>query len=452
MRQDVVDVAALIDQHRVGKYQILVAALCAVAVFMDGFDVQMVGPVIPVIAKAMQVEPSSLWQVAVASLFGIMFGALGFGLLADRIGRKAIIVLCLAWFGLGMLLTPTASSIQGLVLWRFFTGFGLGGAMPNAIALTAEFAPEKSRATLVMVMFLGFSVGAAMAGFTTAGLIGNFGWQAVFYTGAALPIVFAPVLIVFLPESIRVLALKGGQDRSIAALLARIVPGSAFTPTTRFVMREEKTEGFPVRHLFRERRGPSTLLVWTMFFMNLLCLFFLTNWLPTVIAGQGLSREFGAAAAGIFQVGGCIGTLIFGPLIDRFGPFKLLAATYVGAALFIALVGVSGALAAPAAATVFAAGFCIIGGQNAMNALAATIYPTYIRSTGVGWALGIGRIGTLVGTIVGGKLLALHMPVAEIFAIMALPALVTAAATVLLSRAEARRLTAAEPARRHAAA
>jgi AAHS family 4-hydroxybenzoate transporter-like MFS transporter len=213
-----IDVAELIDQQPIGRFQMLVALLCAAAVFMDGFDVQMVGPVLPLIARSLHVDPSALWQVALAGLVGVMLGALGFGTLADRIGRKAIIILCLAWFGLCMLLTTTASTIEGLAAWRFLTGLGLGGAMPNAIALTAEYAPARSRATLVMMMFFGFSLGAAVAGFTTAALVGRFGWPAVFYSGAVLPILLAPALAALLPESIRVLALKCGNDPRVAAL------------------------------------------------------------------------------------------------------------------------------------------------------------------------------------------------------------------------------------------
>jgi len=436
---NVVDVAQLIDERRIGAFQILVAVLCALAVFMDGFDTQMVGYVLPAIAKSLQIAPAALARVVVSGLVGLMTGALVFGIVADRVGRKSVIIFCLIIFGAFMLLTPTASSVQGLMAWRFLTGLGLGGAMPNAIALTAEYSPQRSRATVVMMMFFGFSLGAAVAGFVTVGLVQHFGWPAVFYTGAALPILFAPALAALLPESIRVLALRGNAQARIAALLSRIDPSRRFTAAMRFVIREEKAEGFPVRHLFREQRAVSTVLLWIMFFMNLLCLFFLASWLPTVITGKGLSLEIAAIATALLQIGGCLGTLCFGPLIDRFGAFAVLSVNYVAASIFIALIGISGTEVALIIATAFAAGFCIVGGQNAMNALASIIYPTYIRSTGVGWALGIGRIGTIVGSSVGGALLALHLPIPTIFMFAAMPTLCTAAATVALGRAERRR-------------
>jgi MFS transporter, AAHS family, 4-hydroxybenzoate transporter len=395
--------------------------------------------VLPAIAKSMQIAPSALWPVIVSGLVGLMAGALLFGIVADRVGRKWVIIACLVIFGAFMLLTPTAASVQGLMAWRFLTGLGLGGAMPNAIALTAEYSPQRSRATIVMMMFFGFSLGAAVAGFATAALVQHFGWPAVFYTGAVLPIAFAPLLAAYLPESIRVLALRGDAGPRIAYLLARIDPSRAVTAATRFVIREENAEGLPVGHLFREQRAVSTVLLWVMFFMNLLCLFFLASWLPTVITGKGLSLEVAAVATALLQIGGCIGTLCFGPLIDRFGAFAVLSVSYVGAAAFIALIGISGTEVPLNIATAFAAGFCIVGGQNAMNALAAIIYPTYIRSTGVGWALGIGRIGTIVGASVGGALLASGLPIPTVFMMVALPALCTAAATVALASAERRR-------------
>src|SRR5258708_6753479 len=369
MAEDVVDVSQLIDERRISGFQILVAVLCALAVFMDGFDTQMVGYVLPAIAKALQIAPSALWPAVVSGLVGLMTGALVFGIVADRVGRKWVIIFCLIIFGAFMLLTPTASSVQGLMAWRFLTGLGLGGAMPNAIALTAEYSPQRSRATVVMMMFFGFSLGAAVAGFATAGLVQHFGWPAVFYTGAVLPILFAPALAAFLPESIRVLALRGNAQARIAALLSRIDPSRAFTAAMRFVIREEKAEGLPVVHLFHEHRAVSTALLWVMFFMNLLCLFFLASWLPTVITGKGLSLEIAAIATALLQIGGCIGTLCYGPLIDRFGAFAVLSINYVAASIFISLIGISGTEAALIIATAFSPRLCILRGPY-------PLYPT----------------------------------------------------------------------------
>ena len=445
-QNSVVDVAALIDRHRVGRFQLVVAFLCALAVFMDGFDTQMMGYVLPTIAKSLAIPPAALTPMVVSGLIGLMLGALAFGIVADRVGRKAVILLCLVVFGAGMLLTPSAASVPGLMAWRFVTGLGLGGAMPLAIALTAEYAPQRSRATVVMTMFFGFSLGAAVAGFATAALVVRFGWPAVFYVGGTLPLLLVPVLAAALPESIRVLALRGSEGARVARLLNRIDPAGGYSDQTRFVITEERQGGVPVQHLFRERRAASTVLLWIMFFMNLLCIFFLATWLPTVITSRGLTLGFAAIATAMMQIGGCTGTLCFGPLVDRFGAFAVLGLTYLGAALFIALIGSVGALPVLIVATTFGAGFCVVGGQNAMNALASTLYPTYIRSTGVGWALGIGRIGTMVGSALGGLLVGLHLPIPTVFAITAVPALCAAAASFALGRAERRRHAANGPA------
>lgn len=433
------DISELIDRHKVGGFQLLVAFFCALAVFLDGFDTQMMGYVIPAIAKSLSVAPAAVTPVVVVGLVGLMVGALIFGIVADRIGRKSVIVFCLLLFGVGMLLTPLAGTVRGLAQWRFLTGLGLGGAMPLAIALTAEYSPQKSRATVVMTMFFGFSLGAAVAGFATAALVQRWGWEGVFYAGGALPLIFAPVLAAALPESIRVLALRGGEGARLARIVARIEPKAEVSEATRFTIREEKAPGVPVGHLFRERRAPTTVLLWLMFFMNLLCLFFLATWLPTVIARTGLALSFAAVATAMMQIGGCIGTLCFGPLVDRLGAFLVLGCVYIGAAVFIALIGLSGAWELALVATAFGAGFCVVGGQNAMNALASILYPTAIRSTGVGWALGIGRIGTMVGAALGGRLLAMKLANPAMFAIAAVPALVAAAATFALGRAERRR-------------
>jgi AAHS family 4-hydroxybenzoate transporter-like MFS transporter len=306
-------------------------------------------------------------------------------------------------------------------------------------------------------MFFGFSFGAAVAGLVAAPLLPRYGWPAVFFVGGTLPLLLAPVLLAALPESVRILTLRGTAAPRVAAVLRRIDPGAAFAAGTRFVIREEKAPGLPVRHLFREGRAPSTLLLWVMFFANLLCLFFLTSWLPTVMGRSGVDLRVAVIAASLLQFGGCVGTLVCGPLIDRFGAFAVLTAIYATASVFIALIGAASLVLSPESAMLFesvplsavpimvaisAAGFCVIGGQNAMNAAAAMIYPTYIRSTGVGWALGIGRIGAILGPVLGGAMLAFGWPIVGMFVIAAIPALTTALATFVLGRVEARRAAA----------
>ncbi len=431
----IIDVPRFIDERKISRLQLSVLALCAAVIFMDGFDAQAIGYVAPSLGKAWGLPPGTLGPVFGAGLFGLMLGALIFGPLADRTGRKSIIILCAAWFGVCSLLTVAAFSLSTLLVIRFLTGVGLGGVMPNAIALTSEYGPRRSRATMVTVMFCGFSLGSALGGVLAAKLIPAFGWPAVFWAGGILPLALVPLLAVALPESLHVLVLKGTEQRRIGRILSRIDPTLVLDERTLFVAAEERRGGFLVRHLFEDRRGAVTALLWIMFFMNLLDLYFLANWLPTVINGVGLSVEAAVIIGALFQVGGTLGTLSLGWLIDQQGALSVLGATFVMGGLLILAVGSVGASPVLLSLLVFAAGFCVVGAQIGANALAATFYPTFIRSTGVGWALGIGRIGSIIGPVLAGVMLSVHWTVRTIFLAGAVPQFCAALAIAAMALA-----------------
>jgi len=450
-----IDVSDWIDRQPVGAFQIRVLLLCAAVVFMDGFDAQAIGYVAPSLAKGWALKPGALGPVFGAGLAGLMIGALLLGPVADRVGRKPVIVGSTLFFGLCSLATPAAADLDTLFWIRFVTGLGLGGAMPNAIALTSEFSPQRSRATMITVMFCGFSLGSALGGVLAARLIPAFGWQVVFYLGGLLPLLLVPVLLVSLPESARLLALRRepAAAAGVVALLRRISPAAAaFDPArTRFVASHEDNAagsggarvGFPIAQLFRNGRAGATLLLWVMFFMNLLELYFLANWLPTVINAAGIPETLAIVTTALFQVGGIVGTLTLGRLIDRWGPYGVLTASYALGGVFTVLIGMAAASSVwLVMAATFGAGLCIVGAQISANAFAAGYYPTRIRSTGVGWALGIGRIGSIVGPVLGGFMLAAHWHVPAIFAAGALPALCAASAAFALGFARFRRASA----------
>lgn len=433
-----VDVAGFIDTQPVGRFQIRLLILCAAVLFIDGFDTQAIGYVAPEIAREWNLGRGALGPVFSAGLFGLMIGALIFGPIADRIGRKRIILLSSVAFGIGTLATVFVHDIYWLIGIRFVTGLGLGGAMPNAVALTSEFSPHRRRATMVMAMFCGFSVGAALGGLLAAALIPMFGWRSIFLIGGVAPLLYAPFLAKMLPESIRFLALTGRDNAETGNLLKKMAPTASFPPTTRFVVNEPKLVGIPVAHLFKEGRTATTLLFWVVFFMSLLDLYLLSNWLPTVLNDLGASISMAAAIGAMLQVGGVIGTFTLGNFIDRFS-FRALAMTYLIAAVAITAIGFSGHSIALATLAIFCAGFCIVGGQIASNALTATYYPTTMRSTGVGWALGIGRAGSIVGPLVGGIMIANHVRVETLFMTAAIPALCACAAAFALNRLAAQR-------------
>jgi MFS transporter, AAHS family, 4-hydroxybenzoate transporter len=428
-----VDVVAFIDQQPVGGFQIRLLLTCAAVLFLDGFDTQAIGYVAPSLAKDWGLTKAALGPVFSAGLFGLMIGALLFGPLADRIGRKKIIIFSTLAFGIGTFATAFVQDVNTLLAIRFLTGLGLGGAMPNAVAMTSEFNPHRRRATMVMIMFCGFSVGAALGGFLAAGLIPQFGWRSVFVVGGVVPLLLVPVLALRLPESVRFLVLTGRAHQRVGELLRFINPKAAFAPTTQFVVHEPELVGIPVLHLFKGGRTLVTLLLWVVFFMSLLDLYFLSNWLPTVLNDLGASVSEAASIGSMLQVGGVVGTFALGSIIDRFS-FRALALVYFIAVFAVGAIGQLGHSSVLVAAAIFVAGFCIVGGQIAANALAAAFYPTAVRATGVGWALGIGRAGSIIGPLVGGVLLTMKWSTGSVFMAAAAAALCAAVAAFSLSR------------------
>jgi AAHS family 4-hydroxybenzoate transporter-like MFS transporter len=305
--------------------------------------------------------------------------------------------------------------------------------MPNTVAMTSEFNPHRRRATMVMIMFCGFSLGAALGGLLAAALIPHFGWRSVFVVGGAAPLMLVPILALRLPESVRFLALTGQANARVAELLAAINPKGMFAPGTQFVVHEPALAGMPVLHLFRDGRTLVTVLLWVVFFMSLLDLYFLANWLPTVLNDLGASVSTAALIGSMLQVGGVVGTFALGSVIDRFS-FRALALVYFIAVFAIGAIGQLGHSIVFVTMAIFAAGFCTVGGQIAANALAAGFYPTSVRSTGVGWALGIGRVGSIIGPLVGGALMTAKWSTGSVFMAAASAAFCAALAAFSLSR------------------
>ena len=407
--------------------------MCAMVVFIDGFDAQVMGFVAPALSAQLHIARVALGSVISSGTLGMMVGALLFGPIADRFGRKPVLIACALMFGAGSLVTATATSVGQLTLFRVFTGFGMGGAMPNAIALTSEYMPTRTRNAAVMTMFCGFSLGSAFAGWVAAAVIRRFGWQAVFLVGGAIPIVVAILLIALLPESIRFLVLRGGHQKRVSEYLSRITPGTIASDEFTVGPDEHESGSFSVGQLFAQGRAIVTLMLWTMFFMNLLNLWFLNNWLPTIMNDAGIQVETASLITSLFQIGGIVGALLLAGTVGRRLSFGVLAATYFAAAVFILFIGEAGASIPLLILTVFASGMGVIGGQTVSNALSADFYPTAIRSTGVGWCLGIGRVGSILGPILGGFLLTYGGSARRVFWAAAVPALMATFAAIAVS-------------------
>ncbi len=431
-----VNVPELIDRQNVGAFQIRIMILCALAVMLDGFAAQMIGYVAPSLAREMHLGPSALSRIFAASLIGLMLGALTFGPIADRYGRRRVIVTCTLIFGLFTLATAFANSAASLTALRFLAGLGFGGVMPNAIALMAEYAPHRRRGTMITIMFCGFPIGATIVGFAAVPILPAFGWRGIFILAGVMPLLLVPALALLLPESIRHLVIHGKETARVRELLARVNPQLVFGSDANFVISEERAPGLPVLHLFRQGRALSTILVWIAFFVSLLDIYLLSSWLPTVFHNAGITLSLSVVATAVFQGGGVVASLILGIFIDRFGAFRTVSLIYMLGAVFVALLGYSHSIGFIMAAAFFA-GAGIVGGQTGTNVLAASLYPTYIRSTGVGWGLGIGRIGSVAGPIFGGLMLSMHLPLTTIFMAAAISAFVGGAAIFLMGRAQA---------------
>jgi AAHS family 4-hydroxybenzoate transporter-like MFS transporter len=285
-----------------------------------------------------------------------------------------------------------------------------------------------------MTMFCGFSIGAAAVGWVAAALIPSFGWRSVFVVGGILPCVITAVTFVAIPESIRFLLRRPGGQHHAVSLLARIAPGAPLSGGLAFV-EDEPRGGFVVKQLFAAGRHWVTPLLWVMFFLNLLDLYFVTGWLRTVMKDVGVPDQRAILITTLFQVGGTVGAVVLGRLLDRRLSFRMLAVTYLVGSVCVFLIGESGTSTVWLVATVFAAGFGVIGAQTCSNALAAEVYPTAIRSTGVGWALGVGRIGSILGPLLGAVLVG-NTP--RLFMMAAVPLLLASIAAFAASAARAK--------------
>jgi AAHS family 4-hydroxybenzoate transporter-like MFS transporter len=430
-----IDIQDFINARRLSGYQIMVLVLCFLVVAVDGFDTAAVGYIAPALRAQWKITPPQLAPLFGAGLFGLMAGAFVFGPIADKVGRKTVLIFATIAFGVASVLSATSASIETLTIWRFVTGIGLGGAMPSAITLTSEYCPERNRSFLVMLMFCGFTSGGALGGLSAAVLTADFGWQGVLLLGGALPLVLAGILLVVLPESVRYLVLKGGRDVRISKILRRIDPQAALADAHYTGVLRPK--GSPIGQLFKPGLVTGTLLLWLTFFMSLLVFYLLTSWLPTLLNSAGQSATSSSLIALMLPIGSTVGAIAIGLLMDRFNPHAVLACSYTLAAAFILMLGFSTASIWMLLIAVFGAGIGTGGSQIGINALSAAFYPTASRATGVSWANAVGRAGSVLGSMVGGQLLSLGWDLATVFMVAAVPAMTAAVAILLKGRVAA---------------
>jgi MFS transporter, AAHS family, 4-hydroxybenzoate transporter len=431
------NVSELIDTRPVGALQVRIIALCTLVTLLDGMDLQSIGLAAPGIAADLHIPLPSLRVVFSAALAGLALGAFGFGLLADRFGRKAVLIGATACFGVFTIATALAPSFGVLVVLRFLAGLGLGGAMPSFISLTSEYSPRRQRAVIVALLWAGFPLGGFVGGLLASRIIPAFGWQSVFWVGGVLPLLLCVALVLVLPESIGFLVAIRAPAQQISSLLRKIFPAAPIPADAAFVLDEEQASGAPVAQLFAMGRAAGTILLWISFFIALMMLVTNSAWAPILLKQEGIGISDASLAMAAFNLGSVIATVFAGWLIVRAGAAFILPLVMLGSALSVALVG----YAAPSVGMVILLqglfGLFMGGGSSGLIALAAIYYPTAIRSTGVGWAMGMGRVGSFTGPLVVGSLVAAGLSTANIFVALGAPALFAAVTTAIVGRVKA---------------
>jgi len=431
-----IDVNEAIDNNPFGRFQWAVVALCAALLIVDGYDVFVAGTVLPTLIAEWGLSKPQAGALQAWALFGMMFGALIFGPLADRIGRKKGIAISFVLFTVSTLLTGFASSPDQFKVFRFIAGLGCGGLMPNTVALMNEYAPKRLRGTMVALMFSGYSVGGMVAAGLGIGLIPHYGWKPMFFI-AAVPLVLLPFILWRLPESLGFLIRQGKQEQA-RRVFAKVAPSTRLDDGDTLVFTEAKGASASIAELFRHQRTLRTLMLWVSFFCCLLLVYLLSSWLPKVLQEAGYAEKASLLSLFSLNFGGMVGAIVGGWLGDKFGLPKVVVGFFAAAALSIALIGFN----PPAGVLfllVFIAGAATIGTQILLYASVAQLYNLSVRSTGLGWASGVGRIGAIVGPTFGGVLLAQQLPLQQNFLIFAIPAAVSTLAMIVFAVSNARR-------------
>ena len=440
-----VDIARLIDDRSLGGYQIRIILICALVAILDGIDTFSIGVAAPSIAARLSLPLSGFGAVFSAALFGATLGALSFGPLADRFGRKVMLVIAVVIFAVFTFLTALAWSRESLIAVRFLAGLGLGGATPCFLTLASEYAPARIRASVTSLMWAGFPLGGMIGGFLNAYLIAAFDWQAMFYVGGVAPLIVAGMIALMVPESARYMATRPAAASRLAKVAARLAPqlAASLRPDTRFVMPESTLTGPPVKNLFTGGRGLATPLLWVPFFMAFGVLIIVTLWTPALLRQAGMPAPSAALVVAFHGLGGFIGMAVAGRVLERWGTTALIPAFLTGA-VFTVLLGMVGTSVPLASLCDALIGVFVGIGASGMIALASVVYPTAIRSSGIGWAMAMGRLGQVAAPLIAGAMLQAGWSIDRMFLAIAVAPAIAAVFVPLVNGAfnRARRVTA----------
>ena len=426
-------VEQLVDEQTIGRFNIGLLVWSFLAMFADGYDITAMSFAAPELVRHWHVARDAFGPVLSASLVGIFCGAPIMGWIGDRFGRRVAIISGCFIYGLSTLGMIAAQDLTQMYVLRLITGIGLGGLMPNTIALNSELSPKRWRATLVVLMFTGITLGSGTPGPVAAYLVPLYGWPVLFVVGGLVPLIVAVCLLFTLPESIKFLALQPRRRTELLRIARRIRPELTIADDTRFEIAAAVQGNSNPLVIFRGGLAAITPLLWLCFSMVLMSNYFLNSWMPLLFEASGLSVKNAALSSSLYHVGGTIGGLLISVLLDRFG-FIVIAVLLAIAVPSIALMGVQGISVATLALASTVAGFGVLGGQFGNNASAGLLYPTPIRSTGVGWAFAMGRIGGIVGPLIGAVLIRQNMPMQQLFLAAAGPMAIGGIAALVLAR------------------
>ena len=436
MTAERVNVAAVIDGAPIGALQVRVFGLCLLVSMLDGFDTQSIAFAAPAIARDLNFGPNEFGLLFSATMAGTAVGAAVLGRTADRYGRRALITAAVAIFGLMTLGCALSRGFESLLILRFLAGFGLGGAIPNFIALASEFAPARARSRLIVVTLWGFPAGAVLGGLISGPLIDGFGWPTIFVFGGTLPVILAPILWLSLPESIRFLTLRG--DARAAGILGRIDPAREFSDQAVYVLPGHSPRSARLIDVFEGRLAAGTLLLGGALCMSLLLAYLLVYWIPLLFRQLGMPMGDARLGTVVLNAAGIAGSYVISRTMDR-SRLKLtvLIGFYAAAALAVAAMGIPGLSRWEIMSATAAVGFFLIGNQMSLSAFIADYYPSSLRATGLGVTQAMGRCGSLIGPLLAGQLVAGGVSAPRIFRLGAVPALIVVGTLMALNATRA---------------
>ena len=430
MTTENVDIGSVVDKAKFTSFHFNVVAWCLLIILFDGYDLAINGVVLPLLMQEWGLSAVQAGMLASTALAGMMFGAMFFGSLADKIGRKKVIMICIVLFSGLTFAGGFASNPTEFAILRFFAGLGIGGVMPNLVALTSEYAPQKMRSTLVTTMFSGYAVGGVMAALLGSWFTPNFGWQIMFFI-AGIPLFLLPLIWKFLPESLAFIVKENKQEEA-RRIACRLAPDLSVNEKMIFTLpKVDIPEAANVASLFRRGRTTNTLLFWLAFFTCLLTMYALSSWLPKLMMAAGYSMDNSLMFMMVMNIGAVVGIIGGGILADRFHLKPVLMCLGMLGGIVMSLMGFQSNQFL-LYILVFLAGAASIGSQMLLYSYVAQYYPLAIRSTGIGWSSAIGRMGAIVGPILIGSLLGMSLPAYINFIVVGIPVLITAIAVALI--------------------